>query len=168
VLNAVDMMEKIYCSYPDYGKAPPEYLLSITEYLSYLSPEDQAALANPKNGVATVCRFLPTKAEMVEFLKEHNKPGYNPRSSTYPYFDKADDPPQPPAEARKAQVLRELGYDPELPRRPPVLPLDPKVLEAIENGTWSSDNLKTSARPVSKELKKLIEIQASGETWPKF
>lgn len=157
--QASDLARRILGGYPDYGKAPPEYLLSITEYLAYLPAEDQEALAHPVSGIASKCTFLPTKAQMAEFLADRHK-RTNTRATGYRYLKpgEEDEIDIPPAERRKAQVLRELGYDPSISRevRQPRRPLDPGIIDAIQEGSWSSSSLKTPPGPITPELRALL------------
>lgn len=151
-------MKRILGSFPDYGKAPPEYLLSITEYLAYLPAEDQEALAHPVSGIASKTKFLPTKADMAEFIADRHK-RLNTRATGYRYFEPGEMVAMEPAERRKAQVLAELGYDPSKPMVDKRPPLDRGILDAIQENRWSSKDLKTPARPASAELKALLVEQ---------
>jgi hypothetical protein len=62
---------------------------------------------------------------------------------------------------RKAHIVNRIGYDPAIRRgayRPEVKPLDNDIAQKIEDGTWSSADLKTPTAPVrSDELKKLLD-----------
>lgn len=155
VSNATRTAEKILSAYPDYGKAPDEYLLSVAEFIAYQIPEVQEALAHPLTGIATKCKFLPTIADLREFIEGRAK-RLNTRATGYRYFRRGEDDPVEisPAERRKAQVLAELGYDPSKPRTRK--PIEPAILDAIEEKRWSSADLKTPARPPSPELKALL------------
>lgn len=53
--------------YPDYGKAPPEYLASIAELLADMPPENVRVMADKHIGISAICKFLPTHADFVEF-----------------------------------------------------------------------------------------------------
>jgi hypothetical protein len=71
-------------SFPDYGKAPPEYVVNLAESLSHLSEEDLAVVLHPINGVAARTKFLPTFADIAAVLQEHKnrqeqfKPAHTP------------------------------------------------------------------------------------------
>jgi hypothetical protein len=63
--------KKILASFPDYGKAPPEYVVNLAESLSHLSEEDLAVVLHPVTGVASKTKFLPTFADISALLQEH-------------------------------------------------------------------------------------------------
>lgn len=58
--------------YPDYGKAPPLYLIAIIEFVALLRPDEQAALIHPRTGIATRCPFLPSIADLSKMVDEYN------------------------------------------------------------------------------------------------
>ncbi len=58
-------------SFPDYGKAPPEYVVNLAESLSHLRDDDLAVVLHPLNGVAARTKFLPTFADIAAVLQEH-------------------------------------------------------------------------------------------------
>jgi hypothetical protein len=76
-------------SYPDYGKAPPEFLLTMAETLSYLSEEEVAAVLDPRTGVTSKTEFLPTNKHIQEVVREHHdrKAGFAPSTSGYQRFE---------------------------------------------------------------------------------
>jgi hypothetical protein len=151
------MARKILSGYPDYGKAPREYLLAVTEFIAYQIPEVQEALAHPLTGIATKCKYLPTIADLREFIEDRAK-RLNTRATGYRYLRPGENDPveMSPHERRKAQVIAELGYDPSKPRDEKRKPIEPAILDAIEEGSWSPEHLKTPARPISPELRALL------------
>jgi hypothetical protein len=160
VTKATRIAEKILSSYPDYGKAPDGYLLSVTEFIAYQIPEVQEALAHPLTGIATKCKYLPTIADLREFIEERAK-RLNTRATGYRYFRPSEDDSVDvsPAERRKAQVLSELGYDPSKPRDEKRRPIDPAIRDAIEGDRWTINQLKTPATPASIELLQVLAEQ---------
>lgn len=62
--------KKILTSYPDYGKAPPEYVVNLAEYLSFLTVEEIAVVMHPKSGITARTAYLPTNADIQALLKE--------------------------------------------------------------------------------------------------
>lgn len=66
--------KRILSCFPDYGKAPPEYLLRMTELLASYPPEVQERLVDLRRGIPGRCRFLPTLADIVEMAKELQPP----------------------------------------------------------------------------------------------
>ena len=65
--------KKILTSYPDYGKAPPEYGVNLAEYLSFLTPDEISVVMNPRTGITAKTQFLPTNAEIQALLREHEE-----------------------------------------------------------------------------------------------
>lgn len=55
---------QILSSYPDYGKAPKEYIASVTEYLAGLPDFVVTRMADRHLGIAAKCQFLPTIADL--------------------------------------------------------------------------------------------------------
>jgi hypothetical protein len=157
VTKATRIAEKIVSAYPDYGKAPDGYLLSVTEFIAYQIPEVQDALAHPVTGIASKCKYLPTIADLKQFIEDRAK-RLNTRATGYRYFKRGEDDPLdiPDAERRKAQVIRELGYDPAKPSQVMHPPLAPAIIDAIEENRWSSKDLKTPAKPISPEFRALL------------
>lgn len=155
--RASRLMKRILGAFPDYGKASPEYLLSITEYLAYLPADEQEALAHPVSGIASKTEFLPTKAKMAEFLADRFK-RLNTRATGYRYFKPGEGDPLEISdlERRKAIVFKELGYDPLKPKPRDLKPLEPAIRDAIAEDRYSLSHLKTPSRPASPELKALL------------
>lgn len=63
----MDAAKTILSRYPDYGKAPPEYLASIAELLADMPPENLRVMTDKHIGISAKCKFLPTHADFVEF-----------------------------------------------------------------------------------------------------
>lgn len=80
--------KKILSSYPDYGKAPPEYGVNLAEYLSFLTQDEIAAVMDPKHGVTARCQFLPTNADIQACLKDsqERREKFTPTNSGYQRF----------------------------------------------------------------------------------
>jgi hypothetical protein len=81
--------KKILASYPDYGKAPPEYAINLAEYLSFLTPDEISVVMHTKNGVTARCQYLPTNAEIQACLREHEEKQrqFTPSNSGYQRFE---------------------------------------------------------------------------------
>lgn len=114
-------------------------------------------MAHPLTGVATKCKYLPTIADLKQFVEDRFK-RLNTRSTTYKYLKPGEGDPldMATAEKRKATVLETLGYDPSQPYERKREPLPAGIMDAIEEGRWSSANLKTPPAPPSAELKTLV------------
>lgn len=52
--------------WPDYGKAPVEYLAGMIEIFEEYSEPVQIKLAHPRFGLRGLCVFLPTNADVVK------------------------------------------------------------------------------------------------------
>jgi hypothetical protein len=146
---------------PDYGKESPDYAVGFTEYLSFLTEEELGWLTHPRDGLHTVCKYLPTPADVGEFLKAKrdaaSKTFRNPEpTGAYAYFTPEDDKPLPQSEVerRKAHVLKTLGYDPARPRervRPELTEATGEDLERLK--------LKTPPGPITPQLRELLASQ---------
>lgn len=64
------MAETILRRFPDYGKAPPHYLIAIVELIEGYPEHIQAAFADIKTGIAARCSYLPTIADFVKMAGE--------------------------------------------------------------------------------------------------
>lgn len=153
-------MKKILSAYPDYGKAPPDYIVGFIEAVSYLPPDDIAALTHPTEGLVTRCQYLPTIADVHNLLRERKAKAE--QFKTFPpknlfKYDRDDPDYQEPDYARRRRVVREcLGYNPgdtSAPKRELTLPHDDEV---------RSLRLKTPAAPITPQLRALLER----EGWP--
>lgn len=87
--------KKILASFPDYGKAPPEYVVNLAESLSYLNEDELSVVLHPLNGVAARCKFLPTFADIFAVLVEHRakQEQFKPAHTAYKRFEPAPETP---------------------------------------------------------------------------
>lgn len=130
----------------------------MTQFIAYLDLDDQEALAHPMTGIASKCKYLPTIADLKQFVDERFK-RLNTRATGYKYLKPDRLVEMPPTERRKAQVIAELGYDPSVPNARQRPPLDPGIRDAIIENRWTISSLKTPARPPSRELLALLAEQ---------
>lgn len=81
--------KKILTSYPDYGKAPPEYAINLAEYLSFLTEDEIGVVMHPKTGITSKTAFLPTNADIQALLREHEErqAKFRPTNSGYQRFE---------------------------------------------------------------------------------
>jgi len=155
--------KKILSGFPDYGKAPPEYVVNLAESLSYLSEEELAIVLHPVKGVAGRTKFLPTFADIMAVLNEHRatKEQFQPAHTTYRRLNDDSGPWDKETDyERKARVVRELlGYNPSpgAHRTEPKRELVPPTEEDLKNL-----RLKTPPAPPSKYLIAMLEA----EGWP--
>lgn len=111
-------------------KPNPEFVTLLVEHLETYDLRQLDQLVNPKTGIQTVSKFLPTIAEIVEFF--HAREFVAPRSGHGPNLTGAAEPDPrklTTLEERKAFVIRELGYDPAKirPSRACFIPPPPTV-----------------------------------------
>lgn len=146
---------RILKNYPDYGKASADYAVSFTECLAYLTTEELAWVSNPRDGIHTTSKYLPTAADVHEFIrgkraikdkfKAFGGPAPQPKEAPEPELTKAD------IERRKRIVRETLGYDPLDKYKTVKRELTEATKEDLDSIT-----LKTPAKPVSEELKRLL------------
>jgi hypothetical protein len=163
-------MEKAIATYrflmrgrPEYGKESPDYAVGLTETLSYLTDEEIGWLTDPREGLHTRCKFLPTAADVFELLRERKakKEQFKPAHTHYKVLKPDDTGPWPETEAeRRASVVQQyLGYNPktkgtQLEKK---RTLEPATADDIKNL-----KLKTPPAPPSKHLIAMFEKDG----WP--
>jgi hypothetical protein len=55
---------------PDSAIENPKYLAEMVEVLAWLSADELTQLVHPRTGLQTVCKFLPTPADVHGFFRE--------------------------------------------------------------------------------------------------
>lgn len=157
---AAESLETLLKARPENGKEDPDYIVAMVESLSWLTPEEHGWLTHPRTGLQTVCKFLPTPADVHEFLRERRAKleAVLPAATTYRRLNEETGPwDQETDYERKKRVVRELlGYDPDRrqpPRREPVVPTEDELRNL---------KLKTSPAPPSRYL--IAKLEADG--WP--
>jgi hypothetical protein len=147
--------KRIMANYPDYGKAPPEYLLSMTETMAALTEEEIVWLSDRREGLATVCKYIPTPADIHEFLKAKRAKAeqFKPAHTHYRKLNEDHGPWEAETDfERKKHVVRDLlGYDPAKVTKAPLRDLVGKEIPK------DASQLKTPALPASEFLLKRIE-----------
>lgn len=148
---------------PDYGKESPEYAVGLTDTLSYLTDEELAWITNPRDGLATVCKFLPTPADVHEFLRARREKAeqFKPAHTTWRKIE--DDPNAPwnretDAERKRRVVKELLGYNP-MERG---VTASPRSFEPPSAEDMRNLKLKSPADGPSREL--IAQLEAEG--WP--
>ena len=145
---------------PDYGKESTEYAVGLTETLSYLTDEELAWIANPREGLGTVCKFLTTAADVHDFLraKRAKEAEYKPAHTAYRRLNEDSGPWEKETDyERKARVVRELlGYNPSAKAQQlePKRELVPPTAEDLRNL-----KLKTPPGPISRQLREKLEAE---------
>lgn len=148
--------------YPDYGKAPAEYVANLMAVLERYPVEIVQRLVDPLTGIPSQCRFLPTIADIVAMAdplvqamqaREEGQVKGAYYSSLRPmsmaeYASRQDDPED--LAIRKATVVRELGYDPDGFRRGKAWCFDPE--KPPPNAPWRDpEKLRESAERIARE-----------------
>lgn len=154
--------EKLLSSYPESGRENHGYVVRLVEAIAWLTQAEIDEVMHPRTGLATVCKYLPTPADIHGFLKARRaeRERFLPAPSAWPAFTH-DEPPagwQPDPERRKAFIRATLGYNPAT-RRGTV-----GLADAVPIGDIpaSATALRSPARPVSDELKALLTTQGYG------
>lgn len=161
--RAADAYETLLRGRPDYGKESTEYAVGLTETLSYLTEEELEWITNPRDGLATVCKFLPTAADVHEFLRERRAKleQFKPAHTAYRRLNDDKGPWDKETDyERKARIVKELlGYNPspKAQQTEAKRELVPPTEEDLKNL-----KLKTPPAPPSKYL--IAQLEAEG--WP--
>lgn len=108
-------VKKLLALYPDYGKAPPEYVIGFAEALSHFTASELALLMDPRKGLAARCKFLPTVADAHEIIREERERAerFKPAPTAYKRLGPEPGPwDHESPEHRRRVVLEKLGYVP--------------------------------------------------------
>lgn len=155
--------KKLISSFPDYGKAPPEYVVNLAESLSYLNEEELAVVLHPLNGVVARTKFLPTFADISAVLVEHRnrQEQFKPAHTQYKRLTEESGPWDKETDfERKARVVRELlGYNPS----PAAQHLEAKR-ELVPPAEEDLRNLKLKTPPAGPSPYLIAYLKAEG--WP--
>jgi len=158
---AVESYRKLIRGRPESGKESSDYAVAMTEALAHLTPEEHGWLTDPRDGLATVCKYLPTVADVHEFLrnKRAKQEQFKPAHTSWKRLGDEHGPWDLESDAdRKKRVVREaLGYDPENRQAPAQRELVPPSVDDVSNL-----KLRTPPKPISRELRDLLERDG----WP--
>lgn len=158
---AAESLETLLKARPDTGKEAPEYLAEMVKSLSWLTPEEHGWLTHPREGLQTVLKFLPTPADVHEFLraKRARLEAARPAPTTYRRLAEESGPWDRETDfERKKRVVREcLGYNPDARGAPAK-----RVLEVPSEDEVRNLRLKTPAAPPSAYL--IAQLERDG--WP--
>ena len=140
---------------PDTSVENPKYLAEMVECLAWLSREELSWLVDPRTGLHTTLKYLPTPADVHGFIREAKtrKEQFAPAATSWRKIE--DDPDAPwnreTDASRKARVVQQLlGYNPE--KRAERRVVSPEAYS-------SKLELKTPVAPVSDQLKELLRAQ---------
>lgn len=122
----------------------------MAECLSGLTPEEFAVVTNPATGIATVSRFLPSVADVHEFLRNERARHEQFKPHTHYKVLESFDVEQPPLERRKKVVMEALGHNPQDRKSKPMepeyaMPINPDVAERVLASYEASQAGKRSA-----------------------
>lgn len=155
-----DALKLLLKGRPDTKVENPKYLGEMVECLAWLSPEELAWLADPRTGLQTTLKYLPTPADVHTFIRETRarKEQFVPPPTGWRKI--ADDPDAPwnreTDVERKKRVVREaLGYNPDHVGALATRTLTPATAKDIGNL-----RLKTPAAPPSPQL--ISKLEAEG------
>lgn len=148
---------------PETNTENPNYTAEMVECLAYLTDSELAALTEPRSGLHTVCRYLPTPADVHGFLRDAKarQEASRPAPTTWRKLEGESGPWDLETDyERKKRVVRELlGYDPDQ------CSLAPRTLTPPTADDLSKLDLKTPAAEPSAYLLKTLQQQ--GYRFPK-
>lgn len=106
-------MKRILVNYPQSERLNPLYMTALAEALSVLTHEELGWVMDPREGVATRTRYLPTPADCWDVIRDRQarKDRFAP---SVPACLVAPRPPEPelqPLAVRQALVHRLLGTE---------------------------------------------------------
>ena len=107
--------KRLLSNYPDYGKAPADYLVALADCLANLTEAELAFVMHPQTGIAARSKFLPSVAEIHELLKDEGAQHeqFKPAHTTYHRFKPEPEFTPELPERRKQVVIDALGYNPQ-------------------------------------------------------
>ena len=122
----------------------------MAECLASLTPEEFSVVTNLSTGIATVSKYLPSVADIHEFLRREQ--ARHEQYQPHTFYKKLEplDVEQPPLERRKQVVKEVLGYDPQNRRGRGMgpefaMPLDPKIVAAVDASYEAAQSRKSAA-----------------------
>lgn len=155
-----DALKLLLKGRPDTRVENPKYLGEMVECLAWLSPVELAWLVDPRTGLQTTLKYLPTPADVHTFIRETRarKEQFVPPPTGWRKIE--DDPDAPWNREtdfeRKKRVVREaLGYNPDHVGALATRTLTPATAKDIGNL-----RLKTPAAPPSPQL--ISKLEAEG------
>lgn len=144
--RAAEALKILLVGRPDYGKESPSYTAGITDTLAWLSDQELAWLTDPREGLHTVCQFLPTPADVHGFLKAKRikEDQFTPAKCTLNRHDYRvlDEPRQPFRPYR--QLWEAFAGEPHL--------LKPRDTLTFDRLTEASKRLATEGREAARAV----------------
>lgn len=144
---------------PDTNAENPKYLAEMVESLAYLEDHELAWLTDPRDGLQTVCKYLPTPADVHGFLRDRRARAEQFKPAPTAWRKLEDDPNAPWNQEtdveRKKRLVRELlGYNPGESSASAKRTLETPTAEDVANL-----KLKTPPAPPSRYLIETLEKQ---------
>lgn len=151
---------------PDTNAENPKYLAEMVESLAHLTDQELAWLTHPRDGLQTVCKFLPTPADVHQFLRERKARAEQFQPAPTGWRKLEDEPTAPwnqetDAERKKRVVEELLGYNPDTVGAP----AKRRVFVPPTDEDLANLKLKTPQAPLSPYL--LKALRAQGYPFPK-
>lgn len=151
-------MDRIFKGRPETRIENPDYLDGLTDTLEALTDEELAWVSDPREGVHTVCKFLPTPADVFDLIRKRRE-----AADKFKAFGKPKNLLQPDHDPvlskdeigrRKRIVMNTLGYNPAAPAVQEKRKLVPPTIDDL-----ASMSIKTPAGPISPQLIALLVAQ---------
>ena len=114
---ATATIEQMFRGRPDHGREDPGYLAGLADTLCGFTPEELAVMSDPATGLMTRLKFLPTPADVYEFLREKMpwsdrfRPASSYRTLEPDRTPKPDHGGDAGFERRRKLVLDALGHE---------------------------------------------------------
>ena len=70
IIQSRKLVETIVRRFPDYGKVTPQYVAGLIEVMATFPLAVQTEIADIREGISGIAKFLPTVADLVEFGKQ--------------------------------------------------------------------------------------------------
>jgi len=154
-------VDRILRGRPEVRVENPDYLDGLTETLEVLTDEELAWITDPREGLATRCKYLPTPADVFELIREKRawRDRINPTTSWQRLTpDDTPDGWEPDGERRKRTVRDTLGYDPsDRARHHQPKPMTDQQIAELPSKS------KYRGIPLSAEARRTIGLPPGGE-----
>lgn len=150
--EAATLAKRLLAGRPDYAGASGQYLAEIGEVVAGYEPDMQAKILDLKTGVPSRCKYLPTPADIAEFVRAEAErlDQFKPAHTAYPRLKTDEDGVLTTPEERQVHVARLLAKP--IWERTPAPALDAGELR-------TNADLRTPPAPPSQKLIDLVARQ---------
>ena len=160
LVEAATLAKRLLAGRPDYAGASGQYLAEIGEVVAGYEPDMQAKIVDLKTGVPSRCKYLPTPADIAEFVRAEadRLDQFKPAHTAYHRLKADEDGVVTTAGERKAHVSRIMAdltdsFSASGSRwNPPAPGLDASELR-------TNADLRTPPAPPSQKLIDLVNRQ---------